>query len=135
MCLFCRRFLVLLCMCVCVCVYYIHTRVCVCVCVCVHYIHTRVCTGCACVCVCTINIYSIIESFLLLSVMQLITRMFTPSSIRTMGRLQLELVGSLKLWVSFAKEPYKRDYILQKRPMIVRSLIIVATAYWYRAYV
>jgi len=25
----------------------------------------------------------------------------------------------LKLWVSFAKEPYKRDYILQKRPIIV----------------
>ena len=25
-------------------------------------------------------------------------------------------------WVSFAKEPYKRDKILQKRPMIVRSL-------------
>jgi len=33
-----------------------------------------------------------------------------------MGRLRL--VGSLKLQVSFAKEPYKRDYILQKRPMI-----------------
>jgi len=28
----------------------------------------------------------------------------------------LQLVGSLKLWVSFAKEPCKRDYILQKRP-------------------
>jgi len=30
----------------------------------------------------------------------------------------LRLVGSLKLYVFFAKEPYKRDYILQKRPMI-----------------
>jgi len=39
----------------------------------------------------------------------------------------LRLVGSLKLWVSFTKEPYKRDYILQKRPMILRSLLIVAT--------
>ena len=29
----------------------------------------------------------------------------------------------------FAKEPYKRDYILQKRPMILRSLLIVATSY------
>jgi len=29
----------------------------------------------------------------------------------------------LKIWVSFAKEPYKRDYILQKRPMILRSLL------------
>jgi len=26
--------------------------------------------------------------------------------------------------VSFAREPYKRDYILQKRPMILRSLLI-----------
>jgi len=39
----------------------------------------------------------------------------------------LRLVGSLKLWVSFAKEPYKRDCVLQKRPIILRSLIIVAT--------
>jgi len=29
--------------------------------------------------------------------------------------------------VSFAKEPYKRDYILQKGPIILRSLLIVAT--------
>jgi len=39
----------------------------------------------------------------------------------------LRLVGSLKLLVSFAKEPYKRDDILQKRPIILRSLLIVAT--------
>ena len=39
----------------------------------------------------------------------------------------LRLVGSLQLQVSFAKEPYKRDYILQKRPIILRSLLIVAT--------
>jgi len=31
--------------------------------------------------------------------------------------------------VSFAKESYKRDYILQKRPAILRSLLIVATPY------
>jgi len=37
------------------------------------------------------------------------------------------LVGSLKLQVFFAKEPCKTDYILQKRPMILRSLLIVAT--------
>ena len=43
----------------------------------------------------------------------------------SMGWLRLE--GSLKLYVSFAKEPYKRDYILQKRPTILRSLLIVAT--------
>jgi len=44
---------------------------------------------------------------------------------RTMGWLRL--VGSLKLQVSCAKEPYKRDYILQKRPIIVRRLLIVVT--------
>ena len=41
----------------------------------------------------------------------------------------LRLVGSLKLRVSCAKEPYKGDDILQKRPMILRSLLIVATPY------
>jgi len=30
-----------------------------------------------------------------------------------------ELVGSSTLQVTFAKEPYKRDYILQKRPVIL----------------
>ena len=35
---------------------------------------------------------------------------------------QRRLAGSLKLQVSFAKEPYKRDDILQKRPIILRSL-------------
>jgi len=42
----------------------------------------------------------------------------------------LRLVGSLKLYVSFAKEPYKRDYILQKKLIILRSLLIIATPYW-----
>jgi len=42
----------------------------------------------------------------------------------------LRFVGSLKLDVSFAKKPYKRDDILQKRPLILRSLLIVATPYW-----
>ena len=41
----------------------------------------------------------------------------------------LRLVGSLKLQVSFAKEPYKRDYIVQKRPVILRSLLLKATPY------
>jgi len=39
----------------------------------------------------------------------------------------LQVVGSLKLHVSFAKEPYKRDYILQKRPINLRSVLIPAT--------
>jgi len=41
----------------------------------------------------------------------------------------LWLVGSIKLQVSFAKEPYKRDDILQKRPMILSILLTVATPY------
>ena len=41
----------------------------------------------------------------------------------------LRLLDSLKLQVSFPKEPYKRDDILQKRPTILRSLRIVATPY------
>jgi len=41
----------------------------------------------------------------------------------------LRSVGSLKYEVVFAKEPYKRDDILQKRRTIFRSLLIVATPY------
>jgi len=41
----------------------------------------------------------------------------------------LHVVGSLKLYVSFTKEPYKRHVILQKRPIILRSLLIVVTPY------
>ena len=42
----------------------------------------------------------------------------------TMGWLRL--VGSFKSYVPFAKEPYKRDYILQKRRVILTRLLIVA---------
>ena len=31
------------------------------------------------------------------------------------------------VWLSFAKEPYKRDDILQQRPIILRSLVLDAT--------
>jgi len=56
----------------------------------------------------------------------------TPQTEKIVAALTLDmgwlpLVGSLKLQVSFAKEPYKRDDILQKRPVILRSLIIEAT--------
>ena len=40
----------------------------------------------------------------------------------------LRLVGSLKSYFFFAKEPYKKDYILQKRPIILRSLQIDCVA-------
>jgi len=45
----------------------------------------------------------------------------------TMGWLWV--VGSIKLQVSFAKEPYRRDYIVQKRPIILSILLTVATTY------
>ena len=41
----------------------------------------------------------------------------------------LWLVASTKLYVSFAKEAYKRDDILQKRPIILSILLTVATTY------
>ena len=37
--------------------------------------------------------------------------------------------GSLKLQVSFAKEPCTREYILEKIPVLLRSLLIVVTLY------
>jgi len=48
---------------------------------------------------------------------------------RTLNMGCLQLVGSLKCKVSFAKEPWERDDILQKKPIILRSLLIVATQY------
>jgi len=44
-------------------------------------------------------------------------------------RARYGLVGSLKLQVSFAKEPYKKDLYSPKRPVILRSLLLVATPY------
>jgi len=41
----------------------------------------------------------------------------------------LRLVGALKSQVSFAKEPYKRDDILQKRLIILRSLPLLWGGY------
>jgi len=37
----------------------------------------------------------------------------------------LQFVGSIKLYVSFAKETYKRDNILQKRLIILSTLLSV----------
>ena len=61
-------------------------------------------------------------------------RMYIHISIYTyMGWLRL--VGSLKLYVSFAKEPYKRNDILHKRPIILSSLLIVAAPYHVYTYI
>ena len=37
--------------------------------------------------------------------------------------------GLLRIIGPFYKEPYKKNDILQKRPIILRSLVIVATPY------
>ena len=39
----------------------------------------------------------------------------------------LRLVGSSKIYVSFVKEPYKRDLYSVKETFIFKSLLIVAT--------
>jgi len=39
----------------------------------------------------------------------------------------LRLVGSLKLWVFFAEYSLFKRALMQKRPIILRSLLIVAT--------
>ena len=77
--------------CVCVCVY-------VCVCMCM-YMYVCVCV---CVLVCVRECVLMCADF--------------GVGAAAMGWLWL--VGSIKLYVSFAKEPYKRDDILQKRPII-----------------
>ena len=46
----------------------------------------------------------------------------------------LRLVGSLKLYVSFAKESYRRDYILQYKPLMLRSPLVVVTPYPHHLY-
>jgi len=45
------------------------------------------------------------------------------------GAYLRDIYRSLKSQVSVAKEPHKRDDILQKRPVIIRSLLIEATPY------
>jgi len=50
-----------------------------------------------------------------------------PSLLAGVSMGWIRLLCSLKVKVFLAKEPYKRDDILQKRPRILRSLLIVAT--------
>ena len=119
LCRFCVCVYLYMCACVLVCVFAC-VYVCVCACVCVNACITaifancrvNVC-GCACVCMCAFEYVCVYVCI------------FKKNP--TTGWLCL--VGSFKLKDSFAKEPYKRDYILQKRPINLRSLLIVATPY------
>jgi len=43
------------------------------------------------------------------------------------NRYGVATIGRLLKIISVAKEPYKRDFILQKRPIVLRSLLMVAT--------
>jgi len=56
-------------------------------------------------------------------------RYYRVPSVRKIDKIGGQLVGSLKIEVSSAEGPYKRDYILQKRRIILRSLLIIATPY------
>jgi len=48
---------------------------------------------------------------------------------------RLRLVGSLKVYVSFTEYSLFYKALLQQRPIILRSLLIVATPYTYLEYV
>jgi len=96
--------------CLCVCV-----SVCLCICVSAYFcvcVSMRMCVS-VCMCPC---VYARVSEWLL------------GGQHAPMGWLCI--VGSIKLWVSFAKEPYKRDYILQKRPIIWSILLTVATPWF-----
>ena len=61
--------------------------------------------------------------------MRICVPVFTQMRIQISHIGWLRLVGSLKLQVSFATEPYKRDDILEQRPVILRNLLFVAPPY------
>jgi len=122
------------CVCVCVCVCEGRDRkirdhmepfvVCVCVSDCVCLLVCVCMSARVCMCACT---YAQICTYICLCrrVYGELIPAINSVCVRLMGCLRL--VGSFKLCVFFAKESYKRDDILQKRPMILGSLLIVAT--------
>jgi len=54
---------------------------------------------------------------------------YEPRIASSRGMGWLRLVGSLKSWFSFAEYSLFYRALLQKRPIILRSLLIVATPY------
>ena len=132
----CARVCVRVCACarvcarVCVCMY-VRVHVCMCACTCACVCEQIYACTCACVCLraCAhvyCNIFMYIHSFSVFGCVSLSLHVNTLRyKMLDMGWLQL--VSSLKLQVFFAKETYKRDNILQKRPIISRNLLIAAT--------
>ena len=112
--------------CACMCVHvYVFVYVCACVCMCVR---VRVYV-CACVCVCVYVCARVSDegrsqcppSFLIPY------RKIGVLSIRYGGATISRLLKIIRLFCKRAQ--YKRDGILHKRPVILRSLLIIATPY------
>ena len=92
---------------------------CMFICVCV-----RACVRvCVCVCVCVMDAYIHMYTY-----KNTTLRKRQADGTATMG--WLGLVGSLKLQVSFAEYSLFYIALLQKRPIILRSLLIGATPYY-----
>jgi len=105
---------------------------------------------CTCMYVCMLILFMYIHIFVLLRVRHTCTRIYVDAfGVQTIAlgvwsnRIQFGMCHpmpygvatmsrSLKLQVSFVKETYKRDDILQNRPIILRSLLIEATPYIWR---
>ena len=92
--------------------------VCVCVCACV-----RVCV-CFRVCVC-VRLYACVCMYVCVFACVCMRHVMRCCTHTDVGWLRS--VGSLKLYVSFATEPYKRDDILQTRPMYLHVCMYVYT--------
>ena len=73
-----------------------------------------------------IHVYTLICVYTYVYMCYYSRRIFT-GSIEMYMRYGVATMSRLLKIVSFAKEPYKRDDILQKRLIILRSLLIVAT--------
>ena len=97
---------------------YIHTYVYICV-----YIFTYSCM-CACVNVCVSCMRIYIHSCICTHIYKH-TNAYTDTTSRY-PICWLRPIGSLKVQVSFTKEMYKKDNILQKKPIILRSLLVAA---------
>ena len=103
-----------------------------CVCVRVQYIHihmhmyAHVCTTIlclrvhTCVCACTIHTHAHAHIHV---------HTLVYDNLESAGMGWLRLVGSFKLYVSFAEYRLLYRAVLQKRPIILRSLLIEATPY------
>jgi len=61
------------------------------------------------------------------------TKYTTAVLCRLAGVGWLQSVGSMILQVSFAKESYKREYILQKGPIVLSILLTEATPFHHTA--